>query len=205
MRRVSNPDACANGTEDFRRGAKAKLPAAKLIDPLQHGAQSPGLSGLYSIVNGIRLALAHKYQFSDRELAELIAAGLRFFDGRLTTERVVMCGLPLGLWLRLAEALADRTRRHSRMNLLVEREYGQGKDRASSWVTIKRVIDEGRPLLSLVQGGRYTVVSGFTSSSLLLFDSSDAHWISKFATGVPGDHDYARHVVRPTSFISLRT
>ena len=89
--------------DQLRSPTRAKLAAASLIDPIYHGEQCPGLSGLYSIVNGIRLALAPDYHFDDRELAGLVAAGLRFFNGRLTPEQVMMCGLPFGLWLRLAE------------------------------------------------------------------------------------------------------
>ena len=67
------------------------------------------------------------------------------------------------------------------------------------------VIEAKRPLLGLFRGGRYTVLSGFTKSSLLLFDSGGAHWVSKRSTGVLTDTEGAKHVLCPASLISLRS
>lgn len=184
--------------------SKAKLAAVKLIEPLQHGALSPGLSGLYSIVNAIRLTLAHKHHFSNRELADMVSAGLRFMEGRLSPERAVTCGLPSGLWLRLTEALIDRTRRRTCAFLLTERVFVPYGDRTTMWSAIELEILRGRPMLMMMQGGRYTVVSGFTPTSLLLFDSGGGSWIAKAATGVPRDCLGAKHVTYPGSFLTIR-
>lgn len=183
---------------------RSKLPNARLVDPLWHGDQCEGLSGLYSIVNGIRLALAHKHQFDGAELHGLMVAGLRFVDGRLTPERAVTCGLRIGLWRRMAEALTHRTRDRRRVLLYLEPVFVPAHDRTAAWEAIEKAIDCWRPLLMLMRGGRYTVVCGYTTSSLLLFDSSGAYWISKRATGVPGDCHGARHIVYPASFLALR-
>ena len=184
---------------------RAKLRAAMRLEPLRHSPHCPGLSGLFSIVNGIRLALAHKHIFSERQLADMVSAGLRFLDGRLTVERALTCGLPTGLWLRLAEALAYRTSRVTGFSLLVEREHVVVVSRPNVWLAIGRVIEARRPIIGLIRAGRYTVLSGFTQTSLLLFDSGGAHWISKTSTGVPTDREGAKHVLCPASFISLRS
>lgn len=184
---------------------RAKLRAATRLEPLRHSSHCPGLSGLFSIVNGVRLALAHKHVFSERQLADMISAGLRFLDGRLTAERVITCGLPTGHWLRLAEAMTYRTSRVTGVPLSVEREHVVDVNRPNAWLAIERVIEARRPLLGLFRGGRYTVLSGFTQSSLLLFDSGGAHWVSKRSTGVLTDTEGAKHVLCPASFISLRS
>ena len=184
---------------------RAKLKAATRLEPLRHSPHCPGLSGLFSIVNAIRLALADKHVFSERQLADMICAGLRFLDGRLTAERVLTCGLPTGLWLRLAEAMAYGTSRVTGSPLSVEREHVLDVSRPNVWLGIERVIEARRPLLGLFRGGRYTVLSGFTQSSLLLFDSGGAHWVSKRSTGVLTDTEGAKHVLCPASFISLRS
>lgn len=183
---------------------RSKLPNARLLSPLWHGDQCEGLSGLYAIVNGIRLALAHKHQFDGPELHALIASGLRFMDGRLTPERAITSGLRIQLWRRMAEALADRTHERQRVPLFVEQVFAQPQGRSAAWAAIEREIDGWRPVLTLMRGGRYSVVSGYTDSSLLLFDSGGACWISKRVTGVPGDCDGARHIVYPASFLALR-
>lgn len=181
-----------------------KLPNARLIDPLWHGDQCTGLSGLYSVVNGIRLVLAHKCQFSDRELHELFAAGLRFMDGRMTPRRAVTCGLRVNAWRRLAEALTDRTRERHEVLLFADRLFVSERSRSAAWAAIEHGIEAHRAVLMLMRGGRYTVVSGYTPSSLLLFDSDGAWWISKQVTGVPGDCVGVRHLVYPSSFLTIR-
>jgi hypothetical protein len=181
-----------------------KLPNARLLSPLWHGDQCDGLSGLYAVVNGIRLVLAHKHQFNGPELHGLMIAGLRFMEGRLTPERAVASGLRIQLFRRLAEALAERARQQYRLLVFVERVFAQSEGRPAAWGAVERQIDAWRPVLTLMRGGRYSVISGYTGSSLLLFDSGGACWLSKRNTGVPGDCDGARHILYPASFLALR-
>lgn len=182
-----------------------RLTAARLIRPLQHGPQCPGLSSLFSIVNGIRLALAHKHRFSERELMEMIAAGLRFLNGRVTSERAVTCGMSFGLWLRMAEALVDRTRTRSGVWVALEREYVTSETRESALMVIARAIERGRPLLTLMRGGQYSIIHGVTASSLLLFDSAGAQWISRGSTALHGGARNAKHMLCPRTFLSIRS
>jgi hypothetical protein len=181
-----------------------KLPNARLLSPLWHGDECVGLSGLYSVVNGIRLALAHKHLFDGPEVHALIRAGLQFMDGRLTPQRAVTCGLRVQLWQRMVEALVERTRQRDRLFVCVEQVFVRPEGRAAAWTAIEQQIDIWRPVLTLMRSGRYSVVSGYTDASLLLFDSGGACWISKRVTGVPGDCEGARHIVYPSSFLALR-
>jgi hypothetical protein len=76
--------------------------------------------------------------------------------------------------------------------------------RTAAWAAIEQQIDVWRPVLTLMRGGRYSVVSGYTDASWLLFDSGGACWISKRVTGVPGDCEGARHILYPASFLAFR-
>lgn len=184
---------------------RAKLPNASRIQALVHGDGCLGHSGIYSVVNGIRLVLAHNRGLQAPAMDELVAAGLRFMDGRLSPERAAASGLRVGLWRQLAEALTDHTRERHRMLVFVERIYlDNNVDRASTWSAVEESIRLHRAVLLLMRGGRYTVISGYTPSSLLLFDSAWSCWISKRATGVPGDSDGARHIIYPSSLLALR-
>ncbi len=187
------------------RKAHVKLPNAALVDPLWHGDGCTGLSGVYAVVNSIRLVVAHKHEFSARRTDDLLMAGLRFMDGRLSPSRALGCGLRLGVWRQLVEALTDHARSRYGMLVFTERVHD---DRDSSgheiWLAIEQALDRHRAVLLLMRGGRYTVVSGYTANSLLLFDSGGACWISRGLTGVPGDCRDARHVIYPSSFVALR-
>lgn len=182
---------------------KAKLKNARMLSPLWHGEGCVGLSGLYAIVNAIRLTLAHKHSFTGPELHALMTAGLRFMSGRLTPEQVALCGLRVTLWRGLAEAMVEATRRVTRAPLQLERLFPTDLGREAAFAAIEQAIARVRVPMMLCRGGRYTVVSGFTGSSLLLFDSGGACWMTRRLCGVPGDCDGARHIIYPTSLLAL--
>lgn len=200
----SCPTQHRDNEESLSAPRRAKLATAG-VTPLRHGPHCPGLSGIFSIVNGIRLTLGLRHQFSDRDSVALVETGLRFLNGRVTPERAVTCGLPSGLWLRLAEGLTNRVRERTGLFVSVEREYPSDSNWASAQATIEQAIERRRPLLTLMRGGRYTAVSGFTAHSLLLFDSGGAQWILKSAIGIAGNGDDAKHILYPKTFISFRT
>ena len=193
---------------DFPNGAafgprKAKLKNALLLSPLWQGDGCVGLSGLYAVVNAIRLALAHKRVLNSVEVHELLAAGMQFMAGRLTPRQVVLSGLRVTLWRGLVEAMAEATRRRLGERVSVERLYTPECGREAAFTTIEKAITMMRVPMMLCRGGRYTVVRGFTRSSLLLFDSAGSCWVTKRICGVPGDCDRLRHLIYPASFLAL--
>lgn len=191
------PSGAASGPQ------KAKVKNALLLSPLWHGEGCVGLSGLYAVTNAIRLTLAHKHSFTGPELHALMRVGLRFLNGRLTPEQVALCGLRVTLWRSLAQAMVDAARRLTGTPLQLERLFSAAASRAAAFATIEQAITRLRAPMMLCRGGHYTVVSGFTGSSLLLFDSGGACWMAKRVCGVAGDGDDARHVIYPTSFLAL--
>ena len=193
--------AGSDGTADT---VNTKLPNAALISPLWQGDACLGLSGLYAIVNAIRLGLADRRPLNAKEVERLFATGMRFTNGRMTPEQATVCGLRISAWRAMADALVEHTCRTTGVRLEVERLMVQSPtDRVAAFATLGEALLRLRVPLILLRGGHYTVVSGITRSSLLLFDSAGACWVSKRVCGVPGDCDGARHLIVPASFLTL--
>ena len=197
---------CAEGSS--ADGAAPDLLAAKLtnthlVEPLAIGDALVGLSGLYAIINAIRLAVAHKRHLTEGEVYMLMAVAFDFVSGRLTPKQAFQSGCRLSLWRAMAAAIIEAARQRLRLNLGVEQLCLECSSREQAFLVIQAAIERWQPVLMLCRGGRYTVVSGFTPASLLLFDS-DACWLSKHACGVPGDSESARHLLIPGSLTALQ-
>ena len=180
-----------------------KLKNARSVGPLYHGDGCVGLSGLYAVVNGLRLVVAHKHTFTQSEVDGLLRAGLRFMAGRLSPAQAVVCGLRVHLWWMLTEALAEVTLSRTGIRVWTERLFVFENGREPAFSALEQAVRNWRVPMLLCRSGHYTVVSGFTSSSLLLFDSGGACWMAKRGCGVPGDCENARHMLYPASFVSL--
>lgn len=187
-----------------RSTQRVRLRNARLVSPLWHGDSCVGLSGLYAIINAVRLVLAGKCHLSSAEVHALLVAGLRFLDGRLSPQQCFASGLRVQLWCQLAAAMVEVATDRTRSRITVERLYPtQPSCRQAAFESLEAAIFKLRVPMMLRQGGRYTVVSGVTPLSLLLFDSGGACWVTKRLTGVPGDCEGARHVIYPSSFLAL--
>lgn len=182
---------------------RPKHPNASLIMPLVIGDACQGLSGLYAAVNGVRLVLAHKHQFSATENHLLMRAGLRFLDGRLSPQQCVLNGLRIQLWRPMLEAIAEATRIRMGLRVGIERLFVTDvRSRDAAFDTLDEALSRRRVPMMLCRGGSYMVVSGATASSILLFDG-DAYWLAKRACGVRGDGGTLRHVMCPGSFMAF--
>jgi hypothetical protein len=182
----------------------AKLANTGLIAPLLHGDSIVGLSGLYAITNAIRLAVADRRQLNAGEVYKLMSAGFEFLSGRVTPRQAFQSGCRMSTWRAMGHAMIEVARTRLGLNLGLDRVIVEnGRSTQAAFAAIENAIANWRPVLMLCRGGRYTVVSGFTSSSLLLFDSGCAWWIAKRACGVPGDGESAAHMLYPASFMAL--
>jgi len=180
-----------------------KLGNAKLLAPLYFGDGCVGHSGLYAIINGIRLAIADRHVLTGPELDAVMRSGLRFMSGRLTPEQATLCGLRVSLWRQLAHAMAEATLRRTGLLVRAERLFVAERGTQAAFDTIEQAILSWRVPMLLFRGGHYSVVSGFTRSSLLLFDSSGACSIRKSVCGVAGECEKARHILYPGSFLAI--
>jgi hypothetical protein len=182
----------------------AKLANASLIEPLHYGDALTGLSGVYAVANAVRLAVADRRQLNAIEVHLLVAAGFNFLSDRLTARQVFNSGCRVSLWRGMAGAMVEAARLRLKIHLGLDRLVSAPRnDRKATFAEIEDALTHWRPVMMLCRGGRYTVVSGFTPVSLLLFDGH-ACWLSKNACGVPGDGENERHMLYPASLMALR-
>jgi hypothetical protein len=182
----------------------SRHPNAGLIDPLWVSEDCTGLTALYAALNGIRFALAHQHRFTVSEVHTLMTAGFRFFEGRLSPNRCVMNGIRVQLWPGLVAAMCEATSQRTGRRVLLERIHiGSRHDRMEVFNALEDAIARFRVPLILLRGGTYTVVTGFTRASILLFDSRGYSWISKRSCGVPGDQPEARYMLCPSALVAL--
>ncbi len=182
----------------------AKLANTRLVEPLEYGETLIGLSGIYAITNAIRLAIADKRQLTAGEVHMLMASGFNFLSGRLTPKQVFHSGCRISVWRGMGQAMVEAARLKLHIHLGLDRLFVEASDdRMGAFAAIEQAIIRWRPVLMLCRGARYTVVSGFTPTSLLLFDGGGACWLSKQACGVPGDSENMRHLLIPASLMAL--
>lgn len=184
--------------------ARARHPNSGLIDALWVSDDCVGLTALYAALNGIRFALAHQHRFTASEVHKVMSSGLRFFEGRLTPRQCVVSGIRVQLWRDLVAAMSEATWQLTGRAILVERVLIDGPgNRGAVFDALDDAVARLRVPLMLLRGGVYTVVSGTTTASILLFDSRGCSWISKRSCGVPRDGAEARHMICPTALLAL--
>lgn len=194
---------------DASPGPEPSLGAVRIsrhgLAPLYHPDHADGLYGLFAIVNALRLAVAARAPFTCRDTDELMDVGLRFMELRISLRRGVVGGVRLELWRRMADAMVYWTSRNRRMALGLEALFPRREpiSREQAFHLLERALRRHRLVLMMRGGGRYTVLTGQTQQSLLLFDSGAAGWIAKRATGVEGDCRDRRHILYPSSFLTL--
>lgn len=155
----------------------ARIPSLGLA-PLFHGDYAVGQSGVYAALNGLRLATAGHCHLSarDEEVLLNVAWDWRRLRGEVRPDRAMRSGD----WKRLVEALAySLSRRHGQaLSILPAADLTASNGDEFSKL-LERLIISGYVVLAMVQGGNYTVIRGFTRSSILLFDSGCRHWLRR--------------------------
>jgi hypothetical protein len=183
---------------------RVRHPNVGLVDPLWVSEDCTGLTAIYAVLNGITLALAHRHRFTAREVHGLMAAGLRYFEGRLLLRQCVMSGIRGHHWPGLVAGMSEATHQLIGHRVLVERiPLERACDRAAAFDALAEAVEKLRVPLSALRGGVYTAASGVTASSILLFDSRGYSWISKHACGVPGEAMGCCHMILPASLMAL--
>ena len=204
QRRTSQRERQIPSVGQSCRSFAVRHPNARLVHPLWHPERCPGLSGLYAIINAIRLALADRHPLGPSELDRLIRAGFRFLNGRLSPEQATVCGLRVTLWHALTDALIAVAQAQTGVRIVTERLMVTTMcDRLAALDVLEQAITSLRVPMMLCGGGHYTVVRGFTRASVLLLDSGDSSWVARRSCGVPGDSVGRRHILFPSSFVAL--
>ena len=167
-----------NASTDRPTQPKRKQPASshKLEGLLQLAPYAQGeldsLCGLYSIINAIRLVRYPVAPVSSAKSRSLFTAGIEFLRDTGSLDPALVNGINIRRWKLLAALLAEHAST-PKWSIAVETTKHRMPARA-----IMRYIDDsvamGLPML-LHLGRRhqhYTVISGVTQHSILLFDSS---------------------------------
>jgi len=195
--------------EDFHPLHPAHWPQKKrlfnwaLVEPWHHGDGPEGRTGLYTIINGVALALARRRPLSGTERRGLLEAGIDFIGTHANLARSLTSGCRLELWLKLADALRRRLELQHDIRICIEqplRGVRNASTREALYV-VETFILRQQVVMLMLRGCRFTSVVGYTKHSLLLFDSGGRHWISRRACGVV--RDGKRHEIYVPSLTAI--
>lgn len=167
---------------------RARLPGASNVKPLRQGDLS-NLCGLYSVLNAVQLA-CWRVPPTDEQLRELLAFGMRYLIRRRLLAHVIACGMDRGVWVELCAAVIHHSNDVLSASLalkpLVCAPSGpRRRDPVTVINSLKRTLLDGCPVLCGFGGGldHFTVLSGYSSRRLTLFDSSGFYWLDQRSIG----------------------
>ncbi len=197
------------------KGKPAPLPAPLLarldngrMPPLQQG-DLDGLCGLYAVINALRLVLAPVRQVRRPEALLWFRTGLEALAETGNLEDFVAHGIGPGEWLNLMEDLTELASSKGDHYICVSQplRYAARAPRSRMYEAIEDAIMRGRAVLITLSGvhNHYTLVSGFSSSNLWLFDSGKLQRIARAHCGTQRSGDKWRHRinVRTLTVLSL--
>lgn len=180
------------------------LPGTARIKPVEQGDLSR-LCGLYSVINGIQLAL-YPHVLTHSELQDLYLCGIRHLARTRRINRVLGRGMSDEIWLQLGQQLAQDTNaaHGTSLKLIAILTGAARKNRVRAFDRIRETITKRAPVLVYLEGflDHYTVVSGYTEQRLLLFDSSGFRSVVGNSIGL-GEGSACRHWLSPRSVFAL--
>lgn len=159
-----------------------RLPAAKVL-PVYCGDYAPGLTGLYSVLNGLKLLMASHTPLKPSDERQLLEIGWNFMKGReaMPPNR----GMRRATFIRLAEAMSfGLSRRRGEWVRWERTDTRTPHSQTNANSILERQLVAGRVVLVLLGWGEYTVLRGYTETSWLLFDAAGRHWIRRKALPV---------------------
>ena len=171
--------------------------------PLCHGDHSMGLSGTFAAVNALRLVSAGDCQLTTRDEQSLLENAWRWRTdrGKVMPQR----GVRRGECLQMVEGLCLVFGRLFGPFIRVMQPWRESPPTRNEYFSaIERLVVGRHVILSLFAGAHYSVVRGYTRSSLLLFDSAEQCWIKRTSISLQGVSPIARHCIVPTATLTLR-
>lgn len=170
--------------------------------PLSYGDHSTGQSGVYAAVNALRLVSAGHHNWTDRDEQQLFGTAWDWQLARGGTRQDR--GMRVGQLLQLADALTFAfARKHSQRIQTIRPWARVGPSSAEFFNTIERLIVSRQAVVGLFAGGHYSVIRGYTPSSLLLFDSGNRQWIKRSSVSLNGSAAAARHRIVPRAMMAF--
>jgi len=152
----------------------SRLPTNGVM-PIYCGEYALGLTGLYAIVNGLRLLLAGMGPLKPSDEQMLLEVGCTFMSGREAL--IPSRGLRAELFIRMAEAMAFALSRRRGVWIQCERLEAEVMRRAKLAPLLERSIVAKRVVLILLGRGHYSALRGYTRDSWLLFDATGREWM----------------------------
>ena len=148
-------------------------PGVRLIKPAAQGDYD-GLCGLYCLINAVRLVLAPHGELGLQDLRVLFNAGVGLLARRGALQSAVQSCVTEQDWPKLATAVVKAAQTVANLPIRLERPRLPGTETARDTLhRIDALIASGEVPCVFLRGQtrHYTVISGYTPASLILFDS----------------------------------
>jgi len=183
------------------------VPGANKLVPLRQGDLS-NLCGVYSLVNGLQLALFPVRPLRRREMADLLQFAFSSLAGTSPVAGVVAKGMSDATWMRLCNVLVKYVAAEYDLPITASREL-RALARTDWGMALRRIkcaIRAGSPVLVGLFGAldHYSVIAGYTDTRLRLFDSSGHKWVGTKRCGFAHGGAQPRHRILKRSVTILR-
>lgn len=153
------------------------------------------MCGLYSLLNGILLAL-YPQRLSRPQLQQIYRHAIEHLSRRRKLKQVLGVGIDYELWTELRDEVITyvNAAHHVSLKPTPTLPGSAATDRSRMIGKVKKDLQCGSPVLALFGGAldHYSVICGYTSQRLMLFDSSGLYWIKSDNLGL-GEHSRRRH------------
>lgn len=180
--------------------SKIEIAARQEIEPFTQGSLD-GLCGIYSAINGLRLAL-HPHQPLSRQAArQLYHRGVDYLDQRRWLGDAIQHGMPKGRWHRLIRHLIKQV---PIFDLAAQAETASftkpvSIDEVFAWIADS--LANSAPVLACFADhlDHYTVVVAIDGHKLHFFDSSGLQHVLRSSCGI----GTGRHQIQPSALIRI--
>ena len=177
--------------------------ATSSLDPLWEGDHATGSSAIYAAVNAVRLATVGHCHIGKSAERELLEKGWAWRAQRGRAE--LFSGMRAGDWTRMLEALCFAVARsHGQYLMIVQPWRDMRPSHVDFFTTLERLIVSNHVVAMLFAGAHFSIVKGYTPSSLLLFDSGGRTSVRRKAVSLTWSDAAARHRLAASVTLAIR-
>ncbi len=180
--------------------SKIEIAARHQIEPFTQGSLD-SLCGLYSAINGLRLAL-HPHQPISRQAArQMYHQGIEYLDQRRWLGDTIQHGMPKGRWHRLIRHLIKQVPIFDLAAQAETPSFTKPVSIEDVFAWIEDSLAMGMPVLANFGGSlkHYSVVVGNEPTKLHLFDSLGLQHVLRSSCGI----NSGRHQLQPSALIRI--
>lgn len=181
-------------------GRCIEIVARHAIEPYNQGSLD-GLCGLYSAINGLRLARHDHDPMNRAQCKRLLGRGAAYLHRNRSLTPALSKGMETWLWHALIRNLAKHAVTDE-IAFKIERPVFSGEpDIADVFAWIDASLGQGKPVLICLRNAlnHFSVVTASTPSNLLLFDSNGHRFVKRSSCGI----DTGRHQIAPEALLRL--